>query len=43
MTSIYEGPNVAATYNLAEKLSVRSLFYWFSHDLIVETHQQHSF
>lgn len=22
MTSIYEGPNVAATYNYAEKLSV---------------------
>jgi len=25
MTSIYEGPNVAATYNYAEKLSVFEL------------------
>lgn len=30
MTSIYEGPNVAATYNLAEKLSVNLIFISYS-------------
>lgn len=30
MTSIYEGPNVAATYNFAEKMSVYNLLYIYN-------------